>query len=154
MLNSSANVALIFGDRDFRCNWIGAEETALAAKYPHATQFAASGYETLATNKTYNGGVVKQYGSFSFSRVFDAGHSVGVYQPETVYNIFMRTMFEKDVATGKKGTKNYSSKGPASSLGIRNVLPSPAPTTCVVNGTYQKEPLPVFVDLFGKPPSS
>ena len=138
VLNNNIKVAMVFGDRDYRCNWMGGEATALSAKYPHADKFKAAGYEKITSNSTYDGGVVKQYGKFSFSRVFEAGHSVSEYQPETVYRIFMRSMFDRDIATGTKsilGTK-YSSTGPPSSFRIKNVLP-PAPSTCIVAGQYQ-----------------
>jgi carboxypeptidase C (cathepsin A) len=154
LLNSNVTVAMAFGDRDFRCPWLGGETTALAAKYPHASQFRASGYEKLVTNKTYSGGVVKQYDNFSFSRIFDAGHAVGTYQPETMYQIFMRSMFDKDVATGKKSSYGYASTGPTSSLGIRNSLPAVPPTTCMVNGKYQNETIPVFAALNGQSATS
>lgn len=57
-----------------------------------------------------------------------------VYQPDTVYEIFNRAMFGKDVATGKLPTSgrfnNYSSSGPLSSLQIKNELPPPPPVLC------------------------
>lgn len=56
--------------------------------------------------------------------MFEAGHSVAAYQPETVYQIFQRSMFGKDVATGKiQSDSDYSSEGPASALGYRNNVP-------------------------------
>lgn len=131
---------MVYGDRDYRCNWLGGEATALAARYQHSKQFADSGYERIVTNQTYNGGVVKQHGKFSFSRVFDAGHSVSAYQPETVYRIFERAMFDRDVATGRKSSVGYQSTGPTSSFDIKNVLP-PAPSTCMVGGEYQSQAL-------------
>lgn len=89
--------------------------------YDEAEGFRKSGYEEISTNEDYIGGLARQYGSFSFSRVFQAGHSgeyfpqstkkytysnsfsflVASYQPETVYQIFMRAMFNKDVPTGE-----------------------------------------------------
>jgi hypothetical protein len=57
---------------------MGAEAVSLAAEYSHADKFRASGYANITTNATYTGGVVRQYGRFSFSRVFDAGHG-GMY---------------------------------------------------------------------------
>jgi hypothetical protein len=54
---------------------MGAEDTALALEYPEASKFRAAGYEKIETNKTYQGGVVRQYGKASFSRVFEAGHA-------------------------------------------------------------------------------
>jgi hypothetical protein len=91
-------------------------------------EFSAHGWEKPVTNKAYDGGLVKQYGNLSFSRVFKAGHSVSAYQPETVYRVFMRAM-------------KYSSTVLVSSLGIENV--DPLPLACVVDVVYQKETLPL-----------
>lgn len=143
---------MVYGDRDYRCNCtlrkgsclfakplthacvgIGAENVSLTVEYPQAAAFRASGYGNITTNATYTGGVIRQHGNFSFSRVFDAGHAVSAFQPETVYRIFMRAMFDTDVATGTvstAGNANYSTRGPASSFGFKNVLPESAPPVC------------------------
>jgi carboxypeptidase C (cathepsin A) len=67
-------VALIYGDRDQRCPWLGGEHLSLAAKWPGSEGFNAAGYEYVKTNDSYNGGVVRQHGNLSFTRVFEAGH--------------------------------------------------------------------------------
>ncbi len=74
LLGSGVKVALIYGDRDQRCPWLGAEKLSLAAQWSGADSFNAAGYEFVHTNGTYNGGVVRQHGNLSFSRVFEAGH--------------------------------------------------------------------------------
>ena len=133
-------------------------------EYPKAERFRAAGYEGIKVNSSYQGGVVRQFNGISFSRVFDAGHAgkktihsalgtftavnlanvinliVMAYQPETVYQIFDRVMFNKDVATGKtrtpspdcKNVKEYSTEGPASSASIKNTLPPPSINVCYV----------------------
>lgn len=66
---------------------------------------------------------MRQHGNLSFSRVYQAGHEVPAYQPETAYEIFMRVLFNKDVATGLENTgqgSNYSSSGPANTLDFRS----------------------------------
>lgn len=47
----------------------------MTGQWSGAQDFRKAGYEYVYTNATYNGGVVGQYGNFSFSRVFEAGHS-------------------------------------------------------------------------------
>jgi len=107
--------------------------------YPSATNFRSAGYELISTkstnNQTLSGGVVRQHNKISFSRVFDAGHAAGAYQPETVSRIFDRVMFDKDVATGSTDTsgnasQEYSSTGPQSSFGIKNLLPEGPKNEC------------------------
>ncbi|KAL1597741.1 hypothetical protein SLS60_008227 [Paraconiothyrium brasiliense] len=129
---SGIKVALVFGDRDYRCNWFGGEAVSLAMEHESSVQFRKAGYAPITTNSTYQGGVVRQYNGTSFSRVFDAGHAVGAYQPETVSKIFDRVMLNKDVATGKIGLGDapYSSEGPVSSFEIKNVLPTPLENEC------------------------
>jgi hypothetical protein len=66
---------------------------------------------------------VRQHGNLSFSRVYQAGHEIPAYQPETAYEIFMRVLFNKDISTGLEGTgegTNYSSEGPSDTLEFRS----------------------------------
>ena len=74
LLDNGVKIALIYGDRDYRCPWLGVETLSLAADWRGAEEYRAAGYEYIHTNKSYNGGVVRQYGNLSFSRVFEAGH--------------------------------------------------------------------------------
>jgi len=75
ILDKGYQVAMVHGDRDYRCNWLGGEAVSLAAKWRHAGDFNEAGYESIQTNSTYDGGYVRQVGKFSFSRVFQAGHA-------------------------------------------------------------------------------
>ena len=78
----------------------------------------------------HSGGQVRQHGNLSFARVYQAGHMVPAYQGEAAYRIFMRALFNRDIATGavdlvKKGF-NYSSEGPDSTWRVlSDVLPAP-----------------------------
>jgi hypothetical protein len=100
--------------------------------YPSAKEFRSASYTDIITNSSYYGGVVRQHNKVSFSRVFDAGHSVGAFQPETVSKIFDRVMFDKDVPSGSIDRSSYSSKGPKSSFGIKNKLPPSPKHQCYV----------------------
>lgn len=126
-------IAFVYGDRDYRCNWPGAENVSLSLDFPGAATFGGAGYAPLQTNETHQAGLVRQAGSVSFSRVFQAGHSVAAYQPETVLRIFERTVFGKDVATGKKGVEGYVSAGAADVSGVKNEAPKTQPEpVCLV----------------------
>ena len=60
---------------------------------------------------------------------------VSYTQPETTYQIFTRATFNLDVATGKVRTtpgSGYSSTGPSSSFGIKNILPPPPAPECSI----------------------
>ena len=138
VLQNGIKVALIYGDRDYRCSWNSVEAVSLKANYSDHVNFLKAGYEAIVTNATYDGGMTRQFDKFSFSRIYQAGHSVSAYQPETVYQIFMRATFDRDIATGKQSIlgQNYSSLGPASTWGHKDKLPD-VPSTCMVAGQFQ-----------------
>lgn len=136
ILDNDIKVALVYGDRDYACNWIGGEKVSLAVNYSDTMAFHNAGYENIQINESYVGGVVRQHGNFSFSRVFDSGHLVPAYQPETAYKIFMRSIFGQDIARGNTSTtanpSNYSSSGPSSSSQIKNAVPESPPLQCYI----------------------
>ncbi|KAJ5134652.1 hypothetical protein N7448_000328 [Penicillium atrosanguineum] len=135
VLDSGIKVALVYGDRDYACNWIGGEDVSLLVNHKEADGFRDAGYTPLRTNKTYVGGQVRQHGNFSFTRVFEAGHEVPAYQPETAYHIFYRALFNRDLATGKVDTarnKSYSTAGPDSTWTIKNEVPESPDPLCYI----------------------
>ncbi|SPJ72296.1 related to serine-type carboxypeptidase Z precursor [Fusarium torulosum] len=135
ILDSGLNVAMVYGDRDYRCDWFSAENASLHIPFNGAKAFANAGYADIITNSSYKGGLVREHAGLSFSRVFQAGHSAGGFQPETVSRIFERAMFRNDVATGKvELTKmgNYQTKGKLDVRDVRNKLPASIKNVCYV----------------------
>jgi hypothetical protein len=127
LLEEGVKVALVYGDRDYACNWYGGEALSLAIPFDNATNFAAAGYAPVVVNDTYIGGQVRQYGNLSFTRVYQAGHEVPAYQPETAFKIFQRALFNFDIATGNISTSanlTYSTEGPKD---VSNVTNEPIP---------------------------
>lgn len=131
LLERGIKVTLAYGDRDYACNWIGGEVVSLAINYTGSEGFRSAGYAPIHANDSYVGGLVRQYGNLSFSRVFQAGHEIPYYQPETSYRIFMRALFNKDISTGEEDTytdgEAYSSEGSPDTWAYKNELP-PQPT--------------------------
>lgn len=91
LLDRGVQVTLMYGDRDYICNCefllvrllcirakshagISGERTSLAINSTSSAEFREAGYANISTNATYDGGVVRQHGNLSFSRVFDAAH--------------------------------------------------------------------------------
>jgi carboxypeptidase C (cathepsin A) len=75
LLESGVKVASMYGDRDWACNWIGGERAVLAVNYSDAEGFKNAGYEPIVYGSDNTvGGQVRQYGNYSFSRVYQAGH--------------------------------------------------------------------------------
>lgn len=135
VLDSGVKVALVYGDRDFACNWIGGENVSLNIPWSKKDEFSKAGYADLRTNKKYVGGQVRQFGNLSFARVYQAGHEVPAYQPETAYEIFRRVMFNTDIATGKiplAAGMEYKTEGKADTFGIRMEAPKPHPHQCYI----------------------
>ncbi|KAF1851112.1 alpha/beta-hydrolase [Cucurbitaria berberidis CBS 394.84] len=123
LLEEGIKVTLVYGDRDYACNWYGGELLSLAIPYPNASSFAEAGYSNVVVNDTYIGGQVRQFGNLSFTRIYQAGHEVPAYQPETAYKIFQRALFNFDIATGNISTidnPGYATKGPSTVFNITN----------------------------------
>lgn len=75
ILNNGVRVALFYGDADYICNWFGGQAISLAINYTHSEEFAASEYAPFVVDgEEY--GEVRQYGNFSFLRIYEAGHEV------------------------------------------------------------------------------
>ena len=53
---------------------LGGEQISLAINSSQSASFHSAGYANITANSTYVGGVVRQSGNLSFSRVFQAGH--------------------------------------------------------------------------------
>jgi carboxypeptidase C (cathepsin A) len=75
ILNNSVRVALIYGDADYICNWFGGEAVSLATQYTHTEEFNAAGYAPFTVNGVEYG-ETREYGNFSFTRIYEAGHEV------------------------------------------------------------------------------
>ena len=152
LLLRGVRVALIYGDADFICNWhggqavsdaIAAEVSALSSfapgrregldnAFPLPRDFPLAGYADIVVNNSYIGGAVKQYGNLSFSRVYDAGHFVPYFQPETAFQIFARVILGSDISTGVNvNLSSYISTGPVNSTHTNKAPPMPLQTCWV-----------------------
>jgi carboxypeptidase C (cathepsin A) len=134
LLNAGVRVGLMYGDRDYICNWLGGEALSLAVaaqtSSSYASLFPAAGYAPIIVNTTYIGGVVRQYGNLSFSRIYDAGHSVPAYQPETAFQVFARIMTGTSVSTGEViNSSVFNTTGPLNAT-YTNTLPASPSATC------------------------
>jgi carboxypeptidase C (cathepsin A) len=74
LLDSGVKVHMMYGDRDYACNWLGGEAASLGIDYSGGENFRQAGYAPILSSNGTTGGFVRQYGNFSFSRVFQAGH--------------------------------------------------------------------------------
>ncbi|KAI3326231.1 alpha/beta-hydrolase [Xylariaceae sp. AK1471] len=135
LLDNGVKVAFIYGDRDVSTNWFGGEAVSLAVDYSDASAFASAGYAEISTKSNHIGGMVRQRGAYSFSRIFQAGHQLSRYDRETAYRVFERTISGQDVATGKIpiiGVSEYTTEGLSSIRHIKNEPPEPVESRCYV----------------------
>ncbi|PVH91350.1 alpha/beta-hydrolase [Periconia macrospinosa] len=137
LLDRGVRVSLAYGDADYICNWFGGEAISLVVDYTHSKSFRAAGYEPMVVDGTEYG-EVRQYGNFSFARVYEAGHEIPYYQPVASLAYFNRTLFHWDIATGEKRiTANLTSSGPANATHTNAFVP--------LTSTYIQEfPSPIY----------
>ncbi|KAF7938046.1 hypothetical protein EAE99_001718 [Botrytis elliptica] len=129
LLANDVRVSLFYGDADYICNWFGGEAISLAANYTHSAEFAAAGYAPFIVDGTEYG-EVRQYGNFSFLRIYEAGHEVPYYQPVASLEFFRRTLLDLDIAEGKaRVASNYSSPGTASATHTEPFVALPSSTS-------------------------
>lgn len=111
ILDSGVRVALYYGDADYICNWFGGQAVSLEINYTHSAEFKASDYAPFVVDGSEYG-EVRQYGNFSFLRVYEAGHEVPFYQPEAALAFFSRVLGNLVVSDGSQAvTGNYSTYG-------------------------------------------
>ncbi|KAF3048497.1 hypothetical protein E8E11_001123 [Didymella keratinophila] len=123
LLDQDVRVSLAYGDADYICNWFGGQAISLEVDYTHSKEFRAAGYEAMMVDGTEYG-EVRQYGNFSFARIYESGHEVPYYQPEAALAYFNRTLYHYDIATGeKKVTADYDTTGPANATHTNSFVP-------------------------------
>ncbi|KAI5777506.1 carboxypeptidase S1 [Geopyxis carbonaria] len=130
LLDAGVRVALIYGDRDYICNYQGGEAVSLAVRHVGNEAFREAGYEDIMIpDDPYIQGQVRQHGNFSFTRLYQAGHLVPAYQPQAAYNVFERVLKRRSISTGKEvDLSSYSTVGPSDSNVTLWALPSQDPT--------------------------
>lgn len=117
-----------------RCNWLGGEAVSfsIAAQAPNLAPFYQAGYAQIVTNDSYVGGVVRQYGNLSFSRIYDAGHLIPAYQPETMFTVFTRIILGTEISTGESvNLTTYISNGTANATHT-NKIPDQHTDVCYI----------------------
>jgi carboxypeptidase C (cathepsin A) len=135
LVDRGVRVALIYGDRDYICNWMGGEAVAkeVGKKYKG---FTDAGYQDIRVNSSYIGGQVKQWGNLSFTRVYQAGHMVPFYQPETAFQLMTRIIGGKDLATGEHADlTSFATVGNATSDTQLPLPPAPKATCWLRSAT-------------------
>lgn len=124
LLDGGVKVHLVYGDRDYICNWVGGEEASLAVPYSRRDEFASAPYGPFEVDGRLEG-ITRQLGNYSFTRVFQAGHMVPSYQPRAAHELFRRATFNRDIGTGKVAVGDDLVSEPA--RGVHRWMPSERP---------------------------
>ncbi|RKU45279.1 hypothetical protein DL546_005877 [Coniochaeta pulveracea] len=123
LLSRGVKVHMMYGDRDYGCNWVGGEKSSLAVPWSRQEKFAQAGYAPFVAAEDILG-MTRQVGNYSFTRVFQAGHEVPSYQPEAAYEIFRRATFGLDIPTGLVDvTEDFVTDGPTDVWHIKHDPP-------------------------------
>jgi carboxypeptidase C (cathepsin A) len=143
LLNNSVRVSLIYGDADYICNWFGGEAVSLATQYAHSAQFAKAGYTPFVVDGVEYG-ETREYGNFSFTRIYESGHEVPYYQPIASLGAFRRAINMMDMATGTKHVNGTGggTTGKATATHTESFVPLPKTSSASSTGTSL--PIPRF----------
>lgn len=129
ILSLPVRVSLIYGDADYICNWYGGRAISEALNYTHSEEFRASGYVPMMVDGVEYG-ETREYGNFSFTRIYQSGHEVPYYQPIAALQFFNRTLNGWDMATGmKKITDHYQTEGKPVATHTESFVPLPTSTS-------------------------
>jgi len=82
LLNSTLDVLVYSGDKDFICNWRGGEKWTHEVEWSGKQDFQNATYHGWGLNPAKPEGQLKLYENLKFLRVFDAGHMVPMNQPD------------------------------------------------------------------------
>ncbi|KAH7262819.1 putative carboxypeptidase S1 [Fusarium tricinctum] len=86
IVQDGVQVLIVAGDSDYVCNWVGNKRVADAVEWSQQMTFSNQKLQPYTVNGKEKGSF-KSMGNLHFVRVFDAGHNVWWYQPETSLQI-------------------------------------------------------------------
>jgi carboxypeptidase C (cathepsin A) len=129
ILGYGVRVSLIYGDADYICNWFGGEAVSLAVNYTDSEKFRAAGYTPFLVDGTEYG-ETREYGNFSFTRLYEAGHETPYYQPVASLEHFRRVLAQLVIADGSEVvTDDYSTNGTVKATHTEPFVPLPPTST-------------------------
>lgn len=128
---------MYYGDADYICNWFGGQAISEAVNHTTKAQFNAAGYVPFTVDGVEYG-ETRQYGNFSFTRIYEAGHEVPFYQPIASLALFNRSINHFNIADGTMMvTLTTSTNGTANATHTESFVPLPStamPSASSVSG--------------------
>ncbi|KAM3421197.1 Carboxypeptidase [Cercospora zeina] len=155
ILHSGVRVALMYGDADYICNWFGGEAVSKQINYTHKHEFNAAGYEPFVWGPgKVQAGETREYGNFSFTRVYQSGHEIPFYQPGPALAMFERVIGGLAMADGAEPvTANLTTTGSANTTHTANPADySLPPTASAALAAYSSSLIASYAGLDNAPP--
>ncbi|PQE19568.1 carboxypeptidase S1 protein [Rutstroemia sp. NJR-2017a WRK4] len=107
IMDAGVSVTMVYGDRDFACNWLGGEAVSHAIPFSNSHVFSSAGIVDMSLPGYPVGAQVRQGGNLSFIRVYSASHNVGLQQPQLAQTIFQRAISGLDISSGTVPAAGY-----------------------------------------------
>ncbi|ODV81773.1 peptidase S10, serine carboxypeptidase [Suhomyces tanzawaensis NRRL Y-17324] len=107
LLDNGVPVLIYAGDKDFRCNWYGNHKWTDKLAYSAHEQFARESLLPWYVDEAV-AGEVKNYGIFTFLRLYNAGHLVPYDKPKESLHMLNRWI-AGDYSLGAKRGEEHSS---------------------------------------------
>ena len=95
---SGVQTVIWAGDADWICNAEGGYNVVQALEWPQSRAFSGKRLAPYTVNGQTKGSF-KTVGNLSWLKVFDAGHEVPYYQPETALQVFKQTMMRRPLSS-------------------------------------------------------
>lgn len=116
-------------------NWFGGEAVSLEIDYKNSAEFRKAGYEKFVVDGTEYG-EVRQYGNFSFMRIYEAGHEVPYYQPKASLEFFRRVLGNLILSDGSEPvTPEYETEGKAEATHTESFVPLPSSSSVAASSS-------------------
>ncbi|PIA97398.1 Carboxypeptidase S1 A [Cercospora beticola] len=155
ILNSGVRVALMYGDADYICNWFGGEAVSKEVNYTYTKEFNAAGYEPFVWGPgKVQAGETREYGNFSFTRIYEAGHEIPYYQPGPSLAMFERVISGLAMSDGAEPvTANLTTTGNANTTHTANPADYSLPPTASADlAAYSSSLIASYASLDNAPP--
>ncbi|KAG8354454.1 hypothetical protein FVEN_g7834 [Fusarium venenatum] len=98
IVRDGVQVLIWAGDSDYVCNWLGTKRVADAVDWPKKEIFSQTDLQPYTVNGVQKA-TFKSVKNLHYVRVFNAGHNVGSYQPETSLQLIAQSLSGKGLSS-------------------------------------------------------
>ncbi|GKU08432.1 carboxypeptidase s1 [Fusarium langsethiae] len=98
IVQDGVQVLIWAGDSDYVCNWVGAKRVADAVNWSRKATFSRKELQPYKVNGVQKASF-KSVENLHYVRVFDAGHNIWWYQPETSLQLITQFLLGKGLSS-------------------------------------------------------